>query len=245
MKKRLWLLIIFILLFGNIVYPKTADEVFDVISSSVVMIRAYDAKGTNINLGRGVVVDKDLVATNYHVIQDTSKIQVIYKEKQYLATVQYADPDRDICTLNVNDINAPAVIKGNTNSLKVGMRVYAIKAPQSLALAPLSEGIILGVRKVDDGNFLQISNLVLPGSSGGGLFNEEGQLIGITSHRLAIKGLQLYFALPVEWITELPGRQQKYSEITQISQWISESIAFEEKEDWDGFFKHSLRWTEA
>jgi len=177
MKKGLQSFLIIVVLFlGTTVHSKTASEIFDTVSSSVVVIRTYDAKGNDQGLGSGVVLASDVIATNCHVIKDVAKIQVVYKGKQYLATLQYTDWDRDVCTLAVSGISTPAVVKGSTSRLKVGARVYAIGAPRGLELT-LSEGIISSIREVDGGQYLQISAPISPGSSGGGLFDEEGQLI--------------------------------------------------------------------
>ena len=246
MKKGLQSFLIIVVLFlGTTVHSKTASDIFDTVSSSVVVIRTYDAKGNDQGLGSGVVLASDVIATNCHVIKDVAKIQVVYKGKQYLATLQYTDWDRDVCTLTVSGINAPAVVKGSTSRLKVGTRVYAIGAPRGLELT-LSEGIISSLREVDGGQYLQISAPISPGSSGGGLFDEEGQLIGLPTFYVA-EGQQLNFAVPVEWITELPERHKKMSDVAQTPyiEWINKSLALIEKKDLMGLITHSLRWTEA
>lgn len=237
---------IIVLFLGMPSYSGTASEVLNAVSPALVMIQADNENKNTRSRGSGVVVDTDLVATNCHVIEDAEQIWVIYKEKEYPARVQYADWDRDVCTLSVRGINARAIVRGNTSNLKAGSRIYAIKTPASLQLTPLSEGLILSIRSVDGGKFLQISTPVLPGSSGGGLFDEEGRLIGLTSYYSNIGDRKLYYALPVEWIDELPRRQQKVSKGSEmrLHELLKKSVELEEKEDWDGLLKHSLRWTE-
>jgi len=248
MKKGLQCLVTILVLFlGMPVNSRTAIEVLNAVSPSLVMIQADNTENNIRNKGSGVVVDTDLVATNYHVIKDADEILVIYKGKQYPAEVRHADWDRDVCTLSVRGINAQAVVKGNTNNLKAGSRIYAIKTHVNSQLNPLTEGVILAVRSVDNSKFLQISTPVLPGSSGGGLFDEEGMLIGLTSYYLDIGDRKLYYALPVEWVNECPGRQQRKSKTNEIKfhDLFKKSLELEEKEDWNGLLKHSLHWTEA
>ena len=227
-------------------YSGTATDVLNAVSPSLVMIQADNTNKNIRNKGSGVVVDADLVATNCHIIEDAGEIWVIYKGKEYTAKVQYADWDRDVCALSVRGINAQAAVRGNTNSLKAGSRIYAIKTRASPQLTPLAEGVILAIRSVDGGKFLQISTPVPPGSSGGGLFDEEGRLIGLMSYYLDIGDRQLYYALPVEWINELPGRLQKISKASEINlhDLLKKSVELEEREDWNGLLKHSLSWTE-
>ncbi len=224
------------------VHAKTASEVFDVVSSSIVVIRTYDAKGNDQGLGSGVMVAAGVIATNCHVIEGVAKIQVVYRRKEYPATLRHSDWDRDVCTLTVSGLQAQAVVTGTTGRLKVGAKVYAIGAPQGLELT-LSEGIISSLRQVEGGQYLQISAPISPGSSGGGLFDEEGRLIGLPTFYLA-EGQQLNFAVPVEWIVELPKRHKQLTDHAQTSftTWLNQSAAFQEKQDWSGLKEHALRW---
>lgn len=246
MKKGLQcFLVIVVLFFGTTIHSKTASEIFDAVSSSVAVFLTYDTNGNDKSLGSGVFVASDQIATNCHVIENAAKIHVVYKGKQYLAEVQYTDWDRDVCTLNVNGINAPQVVKGSTSRLKVGARVYAIGAPKGLELT-LSEGIISSLRPAVSGQYLQITAPISPGSSGGGLFDEEGRLIGLPTFYLS-EGQQLNFAIPVEWINELPERHKKMSEVAQTTsnEWYNKSLALEETKDWVKMLIHSLRWIQA
>jgi len=65
------------LLLAFTVQAKTASEVFDTVSSSIVVIRTYDTSGKNIALGSGVAVASDVIVTNCHVIKDAAQIQAV------------------------------------------------------------------------------------------------------------------------------------------------------------------------
>ena len=238
-------LVMVVLLFAVAVHAKTASEVFDAVSSSIVVVRTYDANGKARGFGSGVATASDVIATNCHVIKDAAKIQMVHQGKEYSATLLHSDWDHDVCTLTVSGINAPAVVTGGTSRLKVGARVYAIGAPQGLELT-LSEGIISSLRPVDSGQYLQISAPISPGSSGGGLFDEEGRLIGLPTFYLS-EGQQLNFAVPVEWIWELPKRHKKEVKAGQTTtiDWVNKALALQEIEDWAGLLTHALRWTKA
>ncbi len=261
-------LLISALLFAVVAQAKTASEVFDAVSPSIVVVRTYDANGKNLQLGSGVILPdppraagidaeiawleamlmagaSNVIATNCHVIKDAAKIQVVHRRIEYSATLVHSDWNRDVCTLAVSGAEAPAVEAGSTSRLKVGARVYAIGAPQGLELT-LSEGIISSLRPVAGGQYLQISAPISPGSSGGGLFDEEGRLIGLPTFYLA-EGQQLNFAVPVEWIWELPMRHKKEVKAAQTTttDWLNKAIALGDKKDWAGLITHSLRWTKA
>ena len=225
-------------------HPKTASAIFEQVSPSVVVIVTYGAEGKSTGLGSGVVVSNDVIATNCHVIQGAIKTEIIHKGKQYPATVLHSDWDRDLCTLSVSNLKAPAVVKGSTSRLKVGARVYAIGAPRGLELT-LSEGIVSSLRPVDGGQYLQITAPISQGSSGGGLFDENAQLIGLPTFYLA-DGQQLNFAVPVEWINELPMRNMKQQETSAtFVDWINRALALQEKNDWQEAIHHAERWTQV
>jgi len=103
-----------------------------------------------------------------------------------------------------NKRNQPWGTRRASSSLAVGERVYAIGAPEGLELT-LSEGVISGLRDFDGAHVIQTSAPVSPGSSGGGLFDAHGHLIGITTFSMK-EGQNLNFALPTEWVDALVKR---------------------------------------
>jgi cytochrome c-type biogenesis protein CcmH/NrfG len=223
-------------------YAKSASEVFEIASKSTVVVLGYDAKGKASSLGSGVVMPDGSVATNCHVIEKATRLAVRYQKREYSAIKRYTDLDRDACTLNVIDLIAPAIRPGTTRGLKVGMRVYTIGAPQGLELT-LSEGIVSSLREIDSGQYIQTTAPISPGSSGGGLFDEEGRLIGLTSFFLA-KGQNLNFALPVEWISELPKRHEQTAlKKTRTVEWVAKAVELDAKRNWRELIAHSQRWT--
>src|SRR6185369_2980916 len=80
--------------------------------------------------------------------------------------------------------------------VKVGERVYTVGAPQGLELS-LAEGIVSSKRTIDGGRFVQTSAPMSSGSSGGGLFDAYGHLVGITTSMLK-NSQNLNFAIPAE-----------------------------------------------
>lgn len=131
------------------------------------------------------------------------------------------------------DIKAPAVKIGAASKLQIGDRVYSIGSPEGLELS-LGDGIIAQLRSSAQYP-IQTTAPISHGSSGGGLFDEKGQLVGITSAG-SETGANIGFAVPVEWIREL--RQQKYlalrgsvSSVNEVAEQSEKSVA-EDKHDW-------------
>jgi nucleoid-associated protein YgaU len=187
----------------------TPADVFAKVSDSVWVVRTYDKEGLALGLGSAVVIGTNTLVTNCHVLRKAARFTASHEKTVLEGTLELWDPPRDICQFKVRDLKAPAVALGNTDQLVVGQSVYAIGNPKGLELT-LSSGLISSLRHDEQQRLadIQISAPISPGSSGGGLFDDEGRLIGITSSGVVGDGVQnLNFARPVDYVRELPARQ--------------------------------------
>ena len=222
-------------------YAKTPSQIFEAVSPSVVVVLALDAEGKTKSLGSGVVIGKEQVITNCHVVEKGISLRVKVGKNTHPATLKYSDSDRDLCQLVVSSLVAAPVSVGSVKNLKVGARVYALGAPQGLELT-LSEGIVSALREADDGAIIQTTTPISPGSSGGGLFDEEGRLVGITTFYLG-EGQALNFALPADWIATVSKRTKTASAGNEKEiYWLLKAIELEEKKNWTGLRDHCLAW---
>jgi hypothetical protein len=192
----------------------TPSVVFQTASRSIVVVETFDAKGQAVALGSGVVIAHGVVVTNCHVFKGAAVAQVRYRQRRLDATLRDTDPERDLCTLTVGSLTAEPAQLGAASRTMVGDRVFAIGAPQGFELT-LSDGLISSLRPVAGGNVLQVTAPISHGSSGGGLFDDQAKLIGITTMYLS-DSQQLNFAVPVEWVAELPQRT-KTADTAQLS----------------------------
>jgi Flp pilus assembly protein TadD len=233
-----------LLLFPVCAFAKTPAEVFSIASPSVVVVRALDAQGKLISFGSGVVIAPAQVVTNCHVTNKGARLEVKSGPGTLPASIRYADRERDLCQLAVPGLTAPAVKIGSVKQLKIGARVVALGAPQGLELS-LSDGIVSALREAGDASIIQTTAPISPGSSGGGLFDEEGRLIGITTYYLA-DGQNLNFALPADWIVALPERA-KTAKATAFdeSAWLLKAFALHAKKDWNALRANAYAWTTA
>lgn len=188
-------------------HAKTASEIYEQAARSTVVVENINDKGEIAGFGSGVVLPDGNVVTNCHVIKDASQLKIRSSKNKFPVALQYSDLDRDVCLLSIVGLNAPAVMVGSTKMLKVGAKVFAIGAPKGLELT-LSDGIVSSLREVEGGHYIQITAAISPGSSGGGLFDENGTLVGLTTFFIT-EGQNLNFAVPVEWVTELVMRNLK------------------------------------
>ncbi len=183
---------------------RTAEEVFADVSPSIVRVHAIDSGGRPTKQGSGVVTGSGRVITNCHVTRGASQITVATGANVRSASLNVADEEFDLCSLDVAGLDAPAVTIGTVGGLRTGQRVYAIGAPLGLELT-ISEGIVSSLREVSAGKVIQTTAPVSPGSSGGGLFDAEGKLVGIVTFQTRA-GQNLNFAVPADWIAEMRNR---------------------------------------
>lgn len=186
---------------GNLTTP---EQVFRVASPGIVVVDVFDVNGNQIGQGSGVVVSRDYVITNRHVVERGKTIRVRQTGKTFGANVQFTDSQFDLCGLSVPGLPATPVAIGSVRNIAVGQRVYAIGAPKGLELS-ISEGLVSSLRPLAGSLNIQTTAAISHGSSGGGLFDQEGVLVGITTFVLK-DGQNLNFALPADLIHGLPAR---------------------------------------
>lgn len=186
---------------GGALNPET---LYATTAPSVVVIEAVNGSGQTYGRGSGVVIGPQRLITNCHVIEGAVSIQVKTGNTEHSATSGTSDTHLDLCVLLVEGLSAPEVKRGSAKNLQVGQTVYAIGAPQGLDRT-LSQGLISALRETPEGTVIQTSAAISPGSSGGGLFDAEGRLIGITTFQTKM-GQNLNFAVPVDWLDTMRTR---------------------------------------
>lgn len=150
--------------------------------------------------GSGVLISKDgYVITNHHVIMDANNVTVIDAAKtNYKAKVIRTNAKSDLALLKVENATFNASAKISTeNNARIGTAIICAGSPLTTNLnQTVSEGIISGYITQKGFQHYAFSATVHPGNSGGGLFNAQGELIGIVSAR-ANEGQQIGLAIPV------------------------------------------------
>ena len=184
---------------------KSAEELFAQLAPSTAMVIATNKGSSQGRQGSGVVIDRGTLITNCHVTRGSTDIEVRIGGESHYARVETADEEYDLCRLSVSGLNAPAVSIAKVGSLRTGQRVLALGAPKGLELT-ISEGIVSSLREVDEGTIIQTTAPISPGSSGGGLFNTNGELVGIITLTNRY-GQNLNFAVPADWIEQMRDRK--------------------------------------
>jgi serine protease Do len=185
--------------------PRNAKQVFQETNKGIVRVALVDGFGNPRRQGSGVVVARGEVVTNCHVVEGEGAVEIKIGLESYPATVTIADKPMDLCRLSAAGLDVPPVTVYGSMDLEPGERVFAIGSPRGLELT-ISEGIVSSLRELEGGNrVIQTTAPVSPGSSGGGLFDNQARLVGIITFQRG-DGQNLNFALPAEWIAEMRNR---------------------------------------
>lgn len=185
---------------------EVAQAVYARVAPSVLLIVVENARGEQVSLGSGFVIDGNLIVTNAHVVRGGTAFVHTGVAKVPCA-VSRIDERFDLAVLRAAvPLTAPALRAAPPNT-PIGTRIYALGNPQGLERT-ITEGLYTGPRLFPDGTtLLQISAAISPGSSGGPVVDSNGLVVGITVSSLE-SGQNLNFAIPVDTLIELLGRPE-------------------------------------
>ena len=194
-------------------------------SKSVVMLNCYDKDGKLFATGSAFAAIEDgIFITNYHVISGDAYRITAQSESGNSFSVQYVaaySEQDDIAILRTStDTGVNVLPLGSSDKMEKGEKVTAIGSPLGL-INTISTGVFSAAIIDEGARFLQFSAAISQGSSGGALFNEQGEVIGITSASF-IDGQNLNLAIPIEkaielWNHHIPEREMRITDY--YNQW--------------------------
>ena len=193
-------------------------QVAEMVSPSVVVITTeqvvysqwswYGQNQVESGAGSGVIISSDgYILTCAHVVDGASNITVTINDKDYTATLVGEDTTSDIAVIKIDaDGLTPATV-GDSDSLKVGQNVMAVGNPLGELGGTVTGGMISalnrsvtiqGTNSTNTMSLIQMDASVSPGNSGGGLFNMNGELVGIVNAKSSSSDAEgLGFAIPI------------------------------------------------
>ena len=196
----------------------TTEQVADLVSPSVVVITTeqvvysqwswYGQNQVESGAGSGVIISSDgYILTCAHVVDGASTITVTIGDKDYTATLVGEDTTSDIAVIKIDADGLPPATVGNSDSLKVGQSVMAVGNPLGELGGTVTGGMISALNRsvtiqgsssVNTMSLIQMDASVSPGNSGGGLFNMNGELVGIVNAKSSSSDAEgLGFAIPI------------------------------------------------
>jgi len=207
-----------------------SEELQQKINAQVVRVQVILQSGAY-GVGSGVVVAQDQVVTNCHVIANAQSIGVTVNGESYSVSAIKPDWHHDVCIIKVDGLKAPIATMGFSKNLKYEQVVYATGYPSFQPCPSTTSGFVKGIYNMDDSVIIRASSSFMPGDSGGGLFDETGNLVGI----IALKSpgrKAYYYNLAVEWVQALLTKpEQPVHSPSQLPFW-AESL-----ENWPSFMR--------
>ena len=233
-----------VLLLPQILKAQTIDEMVMArqLSTHVMQVRAA-------TLGSAIALEDHLAVTNCHVLGNATTVYVTRGSLGSRATLKAGDTGHDLCLLELEDSPSFPVKVERAASLALGAKVYAV----GFGAGRLSFGIgvITGLHPYDGGLIVRSDAPFAEGASGGGLFNNEGNLVGVlTFFRRGVQGSS-YWAMPSDWIQPLKDLQSQTVDRSRLPIWSKQrsiSVHFlqvagcEIDGDWDQMRAHAQEW---
>ena len=203
------------------IVKKTADSVVEISTESVVT-GSFDQQYVQQGAGSGVIISQDgYILTNNHVINGANSVKVRLRDStEYDATIIGSDSDNDIALLKVSATGLSPATFGDSNSLAVGDYVVAIGNPLGELGGTVTDGIISALARkvtIEDTQMtlLQTNAQVNPGNSGGGLFNANGELVGIVNAKQSATEVEgIAFAIPINNVLDILSDLKEYGYVT-------------------------------
>ncbi len=168
----------------------SVEQVFAKVAPAVFVVRAGD------RLGSAVAVGEHELLTNCHVVNDASQVSLTHDKTKMTADVVSMNEKADRCVLTTKEKLEKWVSVRPYDDIKVGERALTVGTPQGLDLT-VADGIVSSKRTHEGRRLIQTSAPISQGSSGGGLFDAQGHLLGITSFQMRF-GQNLNFAIAAE-----------------------------------------------
>lgn len=181
-------------------------------------LRQYVKKGA----GSGVIISKDgYIVTNHHVIANANRIEITTSDKKtYKAKLVGDDAQTDLALLKVSANNLTPATIGISDKIAVGELAVVIGNPLGELGGSVSAGIISAKDRkmtIEKKNMklIQTDATVNPGNSGGGMFNQYGQLVGIVVAKSSGTGVEgLGFAIPTTTLRDVLPQLKKNGKVT-------------------------------
>lgn len=185
---------------SNLVEPSVV-----VITTEQVVTGGFFGQYVESGAGSGVVLTQDgYIITNNHVVTGANTIKVtLHDGNEYDATLVGADSQTDIAMIKINATGLVPAVLGDSDSLAVGQEVLAVGNPLGTLGGTVTNGIISALNRSisvegQTMTLIQHSAQVSPGNSGGGLFNMNGELVGIVNAKSGDSEAEgIGFAIPV------------------------------------------------
>lgn len=182
-------------------FAMPSDTLLKTLNAEVYRVEVLHQNGTH-GLGSAVVIAKDQLVTNCHVVTNAKDVKVIVNGVAHAVTGLKPDWHHDICIITTEGLDLPVAEMGESKNLHYQTPVLTVGYPDKTTTPVNTFGEVNGLLPMDDGLVIRASSAFNLGASGGGMFDESGKLVGIITLKSRGANAQ-YFFMPVEWVAAL------------------------------------------
>ena len=187
-----------------------------------IVIPQQEAPQEKTGSGSAFFISKDgYLITNHHVVDNASKVTIVLNDRRELdAKVVGSDARTDVALLKVSGSNFPELHAGSVDQLRVGEPVLAIGSPFGFdysASAGIVSAKMRNVRGETTVPFIQTDVALNPGNSGGPLFNQNGDVVGVNSRIFSGTGgyMGLSFSIPIDVAMDIADQLKRTGKVTR------------------------------
>jgi len=177
-------------------------DVYSQVRPSLVQLVGVGVEG-RFYLGSGVALPNGSIVTNCHVTQHAKRVEPFWGNSPARAESQRADVQHDLCLVQMPGLQVRPAEVASSKGLHVGDKVYAVGFNGGRRLT-YEEGEVSELYELDGGMVIRTTAAFSQGASGGGLFDDQGRLVGILTF-FRVSGETAYFAVPVDWVKAVEG----------------------------------------
>ena len=193
-----------VLLALSLTQAASAESVSDMafkLKASVTKVHVTTKSGGH-GVGTGVVVGKDLVATNCHVLANANGVKITKFGESYTPEAMKADWKHDLCILRFQFLELKPVELGDSENLKYEQPIFSIGFPGGPPKPQSTVGKIKALYPLDDSQIVRTDASFVMGASGSPVFDNEGKLVAISTFKSPGRGAYFY-NIPVKWVKAL------------------------------------------
>ena len=179
---------------------------------AVMTIYVYDPLGKPIGLGSGFLISADGVGvTNFHVLKDAYSADAKLGDGRlfHVLAVHAYDSEKDVAIFQLGRKTSKGIeqardlpsLRMSSTDVQTGDHIATVGSPEGLSNS-VADGLVSAIRTDNGKQFIQISAPISPGSSGGPVFNLEGEVVAISTFQW-VEGQNLNFAIPIEQVVKI------------------------------------------
>lgn len=233
------------------IHADPSPEALARVQSHVFKVIAERSSGT-VQAGSAVLVAAGKLVTNCHVLTWAKHIRVVQNGERWAARLIAADKEHDLCILAATDLPVGPQLAQSAGPAQIGQDVHAAGYPGGGEFA-LNCGKVRALHDFNAAKVIQTNATFNPGASGGGLFDNDGNLLGILTFR-APSGGDFHFVMPVAWVDRLLARSDESKPVAttdlafyqrnQAQQpYFLQAAALEETRNWAALLNVAQRWS--